>query len=205
MTESEWLVCSEPVLMLEFLRGKASNRKLRLFAIASFICRGFDVANDSTDVSVQEARQAVMVAEFYADGSLSEQAIDEARSRLFFQVLLQPEALSAARQSCRSTINLSCRKGTNAVVTISETLSALLRDIFGNPFRPVAIDPKWKKPPILALTESIYNDRAFDHVAGLADTIEEAGCQDAEILDHLRGSGKHVRGCWVVDLLIGKE
>jgi hypothetical protein len=82
---------------------------------------------------------------------------------------------------------------------------ALLRDLFGNPFRPVAIDPLWKTAAVDALARGIYEDRAFDRLPILADALEEAGCADREILGHLRGPGPHVRGCWAVDCLLGKE
>jgi hypothetical protein len=81
----------------------------------------------------------------------------------------------------------------------------LLRDIFGNPFRPVTLDPTWKTPAVVQLARSLYEERRFTDMPVLADALEEAGCQDAAVLGHCRGSGPHVRGCWVVDLLLGRE
>ncbi|WP_246173617.1 hypothetical protein [Limnoglobus roseus] len=81
----------------------------------------------------------------------------------------------------------------------------LLRDIFGNPFRPVACDPAWRTSTAVGLAEVIYDDRAFDRLPILADALQDAGCEDADILAHCRGDGPHVRGCWVVDLVLGKE
>lgn len=81
----------------------------------------------------------------------------------------------------------------------------LLRDIFGNPFRPVTVDPRWQTETVVALAAGIYAERAFDRMPILADALEEAGCDHADILTHCRGDGPHVRGCWVVDLLLGKE
>lgn len=81
----------------------------------------------------------------------------------------------------------------------------LIRDIFGNPFRPVALTPAWVNPPAKQLTHTIYDDRAFDRLPILADALEEAGCDNADILSHCRGPGPHVRGCWVVDLILGKS
>ena len=83
-------------------------------------------------------------------------------------------------------------------------LASCLRDSFGNPFRPVTIDQAWLTPNVAALARKIYDDRAFDRLPGLADALEETGCTDADILAHCRGPGPHVRGCWVVDLLLGK-
>jgi hypothetical protein len=82
--------------------------------------------------------------------------------------------------------------------------AALLRCIFGNPFRPVALDPAWRTEAVVGLAAGIYADRAFDRLPVLADALEDAGCADADVLGHCRGPGPHARGCWVVDLLLGK-
>jgi hypothetical protein len=84
----------------------------------------------------------------------------------------------------------------------------LLRDLFGNPFRPVAVDPAWltwNAGMIPQLAQAVYDGRNFQDLPVLADALEEAGCKEAAILDHCRQPGEHVRGCWVVDLLLGKE
>ncbi len=79
------------------------------------------------------------------------------------------------------------------------------RDVAGNPFRPVAADPAWLTPKVVAIATAIYADCAFDRMPILADALEEAGCGNADVLLHCRGAGPHVRGCWVVDLLLGKQ
>jgi hypothetical protein len=81
----------------------------------------------------------------------------------------------------------------------------LVRDIFGNPFRPTALDPAWLTPTVIELAQTIYNDRAFDRMPELANALHEAGCDNDEILAHLRCAGPHVRGCWALDLVLGKE
>jgi hypothetical protein len=83
--------------------------------------------------------------------------------------------------------------------------SQLIRCIFGNPFRPVAFAPEWRTPTAVALADAIYADRAFDRLPVLADALEEAGCDNLEVLAHCRGPGPHARGCWVVDLILGKS
>ena len=86
--------------------------------------------------------------------------------------------------------------------------AALLRDILGNPFRPTAIDPgvlSWSDGTVAHLARSIYDERAFDRMPILADALEGAGCDNADILAHCRAPGEHVRGCWVVDLVLGKK
>jgi hypothetical protein len=87
--------------------------------------------------------------------------------------------------------------------------SSLLRDIFGNPFRPRRrIQPQWlswNTGIIAKLAQAIYNKRAFDRMPILAAALEKAGCTDQDILGHCRSGGEHCRGCWVVDLVLGKE
>jgi hypothetical protein len=82
------------------------------------------------------------------------------------------------------------------------SLAELLRDVMGNPFRPVSIDPSWMTPAVLRLAQGIYDDRAFDRLPILADALEDAGCTNAEVLEHCRQPGTHARGCWVVDGLL---
>ena len=81
----------------------------------------------------------------------------------------------------------------------------LVRDIFGNPFRPVAFSPAWRTDTTLALARQVYEPRDFGAMPILADALQDAGCDNADILNHCRAEGVHVRGCWVVDLVLGKE
>jgi hypothetical protein len=83
--------------------------------------------------------------------------------------------------------------------------SALLRCLFGNPFRPAALSPEWRTTNAVALARTIYDELAFDRLPILADALEDAGCTDRAILEHCRSAGPHVRGCWVVDLLLGDQ
>ncbi|HEY7330951.1 MAG TPA: hypothetical protein VH592_25160 [Gemmataceae bacterium] len=84
-----------------------------------------------------------------------------------------------------------------------------LRDIYGPlPFRAVTVDPSWltwNDGTVVKLVQAIYDDRAFDRLPILADALEESGCDNADILTHCRGPGPHVRGCWAVGLILGKE
>jgi hypothetical protein len=90
--------------------------------------------------------------------------------------------------------------------------AALLRCIFGNPFRPVSISPAWQTPQVVALAQAAYEQRELPagtldlaRPAVLADALEDADCDQADLLSHLRDPVPHVRGCWVIDLLLGKE
>jgi hypothetical protein len=81
----------------------------------------------------------------------------------------------------------------------------ILRDIFGNPFRPVAADPAWHTSTAVGLASAIYAERAFDRLPILADALEDAGCDHPDVLAHCRSHPEHARGCWVVDLILGKS
>jgi hypothetical protein len=81
----------------------------------------------------------------------------------------------------------------------------LFLEMFGNPFRPVSINPAWLTPTVTALARSIFDDRAFTDLPVLADALEEAGCNSQEVLDHFRDPGPHVLGCWALDLVLGKS
>jgi hypothetical protein len=66
-------------------------------------------------------------------------------------------------------------------------------------------DPRWRTSDTLGLARGIYEERAFDRMPLLADALMDAGCDDEQVLSHCRSEGPHVRGCWVVDLVLGKE
>jgi hypothetical protein len=83
--------------------------------------------------------------------------------------------------------------------------AALLRDIFGNPFRPVPLSPDWRTDTAVAIARQTYDSRDFSAMPILADALQDAGCDNDDILAHCRGPGPHVRGCWVVDLVLGKS
>jgi hypothetical protein len=221
MTESEWLECTDPKLMLALRRGKASDRRLRLFAVAC--CRRiWRLIEDET------CRSAVEVAERYADGQATE------TERATTEGELNP-ASSAVEAATYSTIAVEGRAAEGASHAVRAACAAahegsewgnaedappeehhiqvaFLHDIFGNPFRPVSINPSWLTPAVLGLARSAYDERAMPsgeldpaRLGVLSDALEETGCDNGDILDHLRGPGPHVRGCWAVDLLLGKE
>jgi hypothetical protein len=81
----------------------------------------------------------------------------------------------------------------------------IVRDIFGNPFHSVSVQPSLRTPDVVTLAGHIYHDRAFSVMPQLADALLDAGCEDDDLLSHVRSNGPHVRGCWVVDLLLGKN
>jgi hypothetical protein len=81
----------------------------------------------------------------------------------------------------------------------------LLHCIFGNPFRPAAFSPDWRTDTAVSLCRTMYESRDFSAMPILADALQDAGCDSADILTHCRDTSlTHVRGCWVVDLLLAK-
>jgi hypothetical protein len=82
---------------------------------------------------------------------------------------------------------------------------SLIRDIFGNPFRPVAFNPSWRTDTVLTLARQMYASREFGAMPILADALQDAGCDNDDVLNHCRGAGPHVRGCWVIDLALDKS
>ncbi len=204
MTESEWLECTDPTPMLVLLQGKASDRKLRLFAVAC--CRRATWLFRDT-----QSRDALDLIDGFSDGS--------ANNCEFWPLLNWEAEIGGERGSQLLVmevpawwrITMALREVKYEVVTklaadlikkeISEEAaqSDLLHDIFGNPFRPIALDPSWLTPTVKALAQFIYDDRAFDQMPLLADELVKSGCTVPEILDHCQGMGPHVKGCWVLD------
>jgi hypothetical protein len=218
MTEADWLACGDPMTMLEALRGRASERKLRLFAVAC--CRGiWHLLAD------ERSRAAIAVIEQYADGLVGRERLVAARdgareAKRRFPVPAQVRAWRAAgavqdatRDMARSAALNSAAESGRAMdagdtnhwdAEAMRSRAALLRCIVGNPFRPETEDPAWMTPSVVALAKAIYDERAFDRLDELADTLQGAGCNNAAFLAHCRDPGEHARGCWVVDSILGK-
>jgi hypothetical protein len=194
MTETEWLACTDPTPMLEFLRGQASDRKLQLFGSA---CHRRIPAKAA--VHWEQLRRGLHIREVAGRrGVASNERKELVRARLDAENAVAIVTCRIHRKAERQAVAAEER----------EAQCILLRDIFGNPFRPVTIDPSWltwNGSTVVKLADAIYEDRAFDRLPVLADALEEAGCSDQAILDHCRGPGPHVRGCWVVDLMLGKN
>ena len=115
-----------------------------------------------------------------------------------------------ANQTCRSAAEALAKSRPWDVARHCQI--ELLRDIFGNPFRPAVLDPAWLTLTVTSLAQAAYEERMLPsgeldriRLTILADALEEAGCDNTDILNHLRGPGPHVRGCWPVDLLLGKS
>jgi hypothetical protein len=228
ITERDWLCCADPDLLILHLgsRHPISERKLRLFTVAC--CRRIWHA-----ITDRRSRQAVEVAERFADGEATEKELRAAEdaaavaSRKIvarFPVYAEHELdISASLAAANSAEPPNCvfsplrwelfypaENAANAVADRSAECAAqadLLRDLFGNPFHPVALDPAWPTwngGAVLHLARTIYDERRFEDLPVLADALEEAGCTRVDILSHCRQASVHVRGCWVLDLLLDK-
>ena len=213
MTEVEWLTCGDPERMLEFLRDEESSRKLRLFGCAT--CRRIWHL-----FTMEESRACVETAERYADGQANPSQLSAAAQRAMnfpwrvvseeyltaeaaAETAFSPDSDSVAHHVSVVAVNTSLAANENEERVAQ---SSLLRDIFGNPFRPVALDPAWLTSTVIALAEGIYQDRAFERLPILADALQDTGCDSDDILTHCRDTAlTHVRGCWVIDLLTGRK
>jgi hypothetical protein len=223
MTEGDWLACDDPDVMLEFLRGKASDRKVRLFAVAC--CRRIwhllidERSKNAVLVVERDADQArpEEVAEAFHESQCAFRACEYTSDRHADAAwtacqLAEPseDRLEKAARVALLAANAAGYPNDSSYSTDRDRIEVeyrhrchLLRGIFGNPFRPASIDPAWLSPNIVALAQVIYDKRAFNRMPELADVLEAAGCHDADILGHCRQAGPHVRGCWVVDAVLG--
>ena len=201
-----------------------TDRKLRLFACAC--CRA--VWDRLTD---PRSRRAVEVAERYADSEATDEELEQTETEC---AIVCEEWPAFAAVACDfhnvGLFHLThCEKLHPGQFPPPAAQADLMRCIVGNPWRPVrwtrtkrrgpgpANGPfevtvwtseaiRVRTPTVIAVARSIYEDRAFDECPILADVLEEAGCDDGAILSHLRGPGLvHVRGCWAIDLVLGKE
>ncbi len=228
MTEAEWLACAEVSALLGGLPSHTSDRKRGLFAVAC--CRQvWHLLED------ERSREAVKVAERFVDGAATDdelmaaemgaEAADQALATGGRETATSRAALSAYCVTCFGAGWDQADPGWDfALATGSYAADAaraagkevdqlaLLRCVFGNPFRSLAIDPAWLTAMVRSLAQAAYGDRwmpngHLDHtrLAVLADALEDVGCTDEAMLSHLRSPGAHVRGCWVLDLVLARE
>ena len=221
MTEAEWLACEEPRPMLEFLQGKASERKLRLFLIA---CARLEW-DRMTDPAL---RRAVETAERYVEGHASAQELHETHTALY--PTGEDRGLDPRARACGVSYDvyisllglaISCgfasrglrqiermNNWNNGTRLTGKRQPVLLRDIvapFLRPFPTADTWGAWNNGAASPLAQTIYDERSFDRLPILGDALEDAGCADADLLTHLRGPGPHVRGCWALDRILGKK
>lgn len=204
MSAAEWVSATDPVAMLRHLGMDACPRKLRLFATACYRYVWKELG--------PRAREGLEVAEQFADGHASRHALAHHHTMLAEAYLercaTEDYATNAAWNAIQDLPVICWRGATSRVDLLGETC-ACLRDIFA-PFRQASTSGV--SSGAFALAQAAYDERRLPsghldptRLAIVADALEEDGCDDGELLQHLRGPGPHVRGCWVVDLLLGKE
>jgi hypothetical protein len=221
VTDAQWLGCADPRPMFQYLRGHASDRKLRLFAVAC--CRRLGPLLQDPRITT-----ALDVAERHADGTATQAGLEAAlrdatqaqraqrRKALLFAYAAVMDACGPGGLGAAEKAAWAEAAATDSRVTYGDyvrrtrpdlyaALAALLREVMGNPFHPVSVDLSWLTPAVVRRAQRIYDGRAFGRLAALAGALEEAGCTDADILTHCRSAGPHVRGCWALDLMLGKE
>jgi hypothetical protein len=232
MTEAEWWAARDLVKLAGWLiyDTVAADRKLRLFSVAC--CA--PLRDRVTDQGVLAALDlAAAFADGRIDRAALDEAIrplwQNFNTRYTFP--LRGAALALARVAhaefaCLHTTTPDVPRGRDGddgsdpylpvIAAISDQPGdthasfprklGLLHDIFGPlPFREVAVEPAWLTADVLALARGIYDEKAFDRMPILADALQDAGCADDEVLSHCRQPNwEHVRGCWVLDLLLGR-
>ncbi len=234
MKEAGWLACEHPGPMLVWLGSAASARKLRLFACACCrrvgdllrdpraqealataerFADGF--VGDGERSAARKAAQQVAQSRVVTGHPTRPKWERRAASAVYYA--LAGDALEATTNVLRLTAEaLFWRAGgfdspnwIKVEPAERQAQADLVRDLFGPlPFRAVPVRPSWlawEGGTVAKLAAAAYEDRAFDRLPVLADALEEAGCADAELLGHLRGPGPHARGCWALDLLLGKQ
>lgn len=206
MTETAWLACSDPQVMLAFLRDRgASDRKLRLFACA--VCRrlGYRVGRGGLD--------AVAAAERFADGRTDDYDLVIAAEVLESRLRpvdshrdLYTHLLQRLPEICLLT-DIGDRQGLSLIAAVAGPAGGadLLREVFGNPFLPVGFDPGWRTEAAVALARQLYESGEFGAMPILGDALQDAGCETNDILAHCHGPGPHARGCWVADMVLGRS
>jgi hypothetical protein len=146
--------------------------------------------------------ELVLAAEQYADGVITDRELDKVAEAIRydeegFDPVFASWITAAGMPRLRFWVS-------SWLIQAPASVSTWFHDIFGNPFRPATFDPAWRTNTAVSLARQTYESRDFSAMPILADALQEAGCDNTDLLDHCRCSGPHVRGCWVVDLVLGK-
>jgi hypothetical protein len=214
MTEAEWLSCAYAPAMATYLGNRISARKGRLFDVAC--CRRLWHLFGRAEV-----RGAILVGERYADGEASDDELRAALRTLQTARAKQPTSSRHGKAHEAATYvavpwnsGFCLHSGAMHGVAVSASpaeeqeqraLAELVREFFGNPFRSVRYDPAWLSAEVEATAKGIYADHDLASMPVLADALEDAGCDEAGLLGHCRSGGPHYRGCWALDLILGKR
>jgi hypothetical protein len=227
-TEQAWLRSTTPHSLLSALKGKRQPRQRRLFAVAC--CRRVlsEMADSESRTAVDVAER---FADGLASREERDEAFRAAQNVALRHIqrcqgltrLEQEAAWSvwwlayAAQLACAPSgmdgasaelLKNAARRDGKRKEQEKQVHSDLIRDIFGNPFRTLPpVEPgwlAWKDRTVPQLAQAIFDARRFQDLPVLADALEEAGCTATDLLAHCREPGEHVRGCWVIDLILRK-
>jgi hypothetical protein len=210
MTEQDWQSGTNAAQMLATLSEKLTDRKQRMCAVAwaMWIVNHTDytprMKHYADWLAAANWLPQLIAAEEYADRKIRAHELRKIRrpSGGPYNIMLDSTRVS---QFSIQTVHESLIWFRGEFQAPPDQLICdVIRDIFGNPFDPVATDPAWLTPTVVSLAQAIYDERAFDRLPILADALEDAGCNHEEILNHCRQPEEHVRGCWAVDLLLDK-
>ncbi len=215
VTEADWFAAQRPDPLLTFALPHLGPREMRLIGVA--------VARLALPLArAKQTRQALELVEAWVDvpelGSDLRLAYDRANAGLARRdaegnlnvYLARRAAVDVAKTDpltwrehgcARSALSGGTRMSEEAVRQVEV---ALVRDIAGNPFRPVTFAPEWLTPTVVGLATATDQTRDYTRLPILADALEEAGCDVADVLGHCRDPGPHARGCWVLDGLKGR-
>ena len=199
MSEADWLE-GRIRKMLDYARVKGSMRKRRLLACGYCRLRWSELPDE-------RLKQFVEQIERYADGESGGSLV---RAYEVFGAVKEPAVLDALPPDLLPVLRSAQASnedppGWSFPVWKDASLQVtLLRDLFGNPYQPTSLDPTWLSPTVINVARSIYADHAFGDLPILADALLDAGCDNETLLDHCRSAGSHIRGCWIVDLVLEK-
>jgi hypothetical protein len=198
MTEAEWLACADPRALFAALPATASKRKFLLFCVQ---CCFFSSKELNPDTATCVFADLWRLIERFADGKADAAEVEAAWGGAGANQ--QEEGWPFHPRNWAR--NWAYRDDGLAYDLGDVEIAGLMREIFGNPIRTVTLDPLWLTFDVQALAEGIYAERAFDRMPILADALQDAGCTNEDVLSHCRDANAvHVRGCWVLDLLLGK-
>jgi hypothetical protein len=218
MTEHEWLSATGVDPLLKWLqkskRHRPTVRKMQLLAnaIADRIADRFtDRLSRGLRQFMDRLADAALTADQYREEWGAWQRKVDASRNDHTHILCWAIYVSAPEGSRIFGVPETCVRSVagNVCREVGDVERAnqvrLLRDVLPNPYRPVAFDPAWRTDTAVSLAKQMYEARDFSAMPILADALQDAGCDSADVLDHCRDpQGTHVRGCWVVDLVLGK-
>ncbi len=234
MTGAKWTTCTNPHELLIYLGNQASERKLRLLACACARRIGALLTDKRTRNAIEVAERFADGLADEKQLTRASEAATNAVKKVTIKTgefagqagmvgfwVTHRKAAVAAREVLGTVVNAKARLAkqlggsstedssvwATACVAELDAQSKMVREVFGSPFHRVKVDPAslvWKRGSVVSLAQRIYEDQMFDDLPKLAIALKKAGCDNAKMLDHCGQAVEHFRGCWILDLLLGK-